>query len=80
MEVLTSRSQDFTYRLWEENIVGKPFDDVDGHAYIGKWWFIPYGLKVDQFHREYIEGTLVTGASRDDIFSNGLRLNIYDEQ
>ena len=79
-DVLTSRSQDFTYRLWEENIVGKPFDDVDGHAYIGKWWFIPYGLKVDKFHREYIEGTLVTGASRNDIFSNGLRLNIYDEQ
>jgi hypothetical protein len=79
-DVLTSRSQDFAYRLWEENIVGKPLDNVDGHAYIGKWWFIPYGLKVDKFHREYIEGTLVTGASRDDIFSNGLRLNIYDEQ
>ena len=79
-DVLTSRSQDFTYRLWEENIVGKPFDDVDGHAYIGKWWFIPYGLKVDKFHREYIEGTLVNSESRNDVCKNGLYLPIYDEE
>ena len=43
-DVLTSRSQDFAYKLWEENIVGEPFDNVDGHAYVGKWWFIPYGI------------------------------------
>ena len=79
-DVLTSRSQDFTYRLWEENIVGKPFDNVDGHAYIGKWWYVPYEIKEDKYHREYIEGTLVTGACRNDIFSSGLSLNIYDEQ
>ena len=76
MDVLTSRSQDFTYRLWEENIVGKPYDDVDGHAYIGKWWYIPYGIKEDKYHREYIEGTLKT--ERDDIISKGLNLNVYD--
>lgn len=78
-DVLTSRSQDFTYRLWEENIVGKPFDDVDGHAYIGKWWFIPYALKEDKYHREYIEGTLKTSACRNVISAQGLNLNIYDE-
>lgn len=76
IDVLTSRSQDFTYRLWEENIVGKPFDNVDGHAYIGKWWYIPYGIKEDKYHREYIEGTLKT--EKDDIISKGLNLNIYD--
>ena len=75
-DVLTSRSQDFTYRLWEENIVGKPYDNVDGHEYIGKWWYIPYGIKEDKYHREYIEGTLKT--ERDDVISKGLNLNIYD--
>lgn len=79
-DVLTSRSQDFCLKLWEENIVGKPFDDVDGHAYIGKWWYIPYGLKEDQYHREYIEGTLNTSACRNDIISKGLNLSIYDEE
>lgn len=79
-DVLTSRSQDFCFKLWEENIVGKPFDDVDGHAYIGKWWYIPYSLKEDQYHREYIEGTLNTSACRNDIISKGLNLNIYDEE
>lgn len=79
-DVLTSRSQDFTYKLWEENIVGKPFDDVDGHAYVGKWWFIPYGIKEDKYHREYIEGTLKTNASRNEIMAKGLNLIIYDEQ
>lgn len=79
-DVLTSRSQDFTYKLWEENIVGKPFNDVDGHAYVGKWWFIPYGIKEDKYHREYIEGTLKTNASRNEIMAKGLNLIIYDEQ
>ncbi len=79
-DVLTSRSQDFCFKLWEENIVGKPFDNVDGHAYIGKWWYVPYSLKEDQYHREYIEGTLNTNACRNDIISKGLNLNIYDEE
>ena len=79
-DVLTSRSQDFAYKLWEENIVGKPFDNVDGHAYVGKWWFIPYGIKEDKYHREYIVGTLKTNASRNEIMAKGLNINIYDEQ
>lgn len=79
MDVLTSRSQDFTFKLWEENIVGKPFDNVDGHDYIGKWWFIPYCLKEDNYHREFIEGTLKPNASRNIPAAKGLNLNIYDE-
>ena len=80
IDVLTSRSQDYSFKLWEENIVGKPYDNVDGHAYIGKWWYIPYGIKEDKYHREYIEGTLKTNASRNEIIAKGLNLNIYDEQ
>ena len=80
IDVLTSRSQDFTYRLWEENIVGKPYDNIDGHAYIGKWWYIPYSIKEDKYHREYIEGTLINSESRNDVCKNGLYLPIYDEE
>ena len=79
-DVLTSRSQDFTYRLWEENSVGKPFDDVDGYADIGKWWYIPYDSKEDKYHREYIEGVLKTNSGRDNHFAGGLNLKIYDEE
>lgn len=78
-DVLTSRSQDFCFKLWEENIVGKPFDDVDGHAYIGKWCYVPYSLKEDQYHREYIEGSLLPNASKDCPGAKGLNLKIYDE-
>lgn len=79
-DVLTSRSQDYTLMLWEENIVGKPFDNVNGHTSISKWWYIPYGLKEDKFHHEYIEGKLKTNTSRNDIRAKGLKLKIYDEQ
>lgn len=80
IDVLTSRSQDYAYRLWEENVVGKPLDNVDGHAYIGKWWYIPYEIKEDKFHREYIEGVLKTNTGRNARLAGGLNLNIYDEQ
>ncbi len=80
-DVLTSRSQDFTYRLWEENSAGKPLDDVDGYKYVGKWWYVPSCIKEDKYHREYIEGELRTNAGRDDEwFVKGLNLKIYDEQ
>ena len=79
MDVLTSRSQDFTFKLWEENIVGKPFDNVDGHDYIGKWWFITYCMKEDKYHRDFIEGILIPNASRNCPAAKGLNLNIYDE-
>lgn len=80
IDVLTSRSQDFTYRLWEENISGNSYDNVDGYAYIEKWWYIPFGFKEDKYHREYIEGTLINSASRNDVCKNGLYLPIYDEE
>jgi hypothetical protein len=78
-DVLTSRSQDFTYQLWKENSAGKPFC---GHRYkVGKWWYVPSCIKEDKYHREYIEGELRTNASRDDVwFVKGLNLKIYDEQ
>ena len=80
-DVLTSRSQDFTYRLWEENAVGKPLDDVDGYKDVGKWWYVPSCIKEDKYHREYIEGELRTNAGRDDVWLvKGLNLEIYDEQ
>lgn len=79
-DVLTSRSQDFAFKLWEENNVGKPLGNVDGHAYIGKWWYIPYSLKEDQYHREFLEGALVTNAGRNNGFSKRLNLYIYDEE
>ena len=79
-EVLTSKSRDYEFRLWEENIGGNPYDNVDGHCSIGKWYFIPYSLKEDKYHREFIEGTLKTKAGRDCIFSRGLNLSIYDAE
>lgn len=80
LEVLTARSCDYEFRLWEENIEGNPCDDVDGHCYIGNWYFVPYCLKEDKYHREYIKGTLKTKAGRDSVFSKGLNLNIYDAE
>lgn len=80
IDVLISRSQDFTYRLWEENISGNPYDNVDGYAYIEKWWYIPFGIKEDKYHRKYIEGTLINSESRNDVYKNGLYLPIYDEE
>ena len=78
-DVLVSRSQDFIFNLWEENRVNKPFNDTDGHIYFGKWYYIPYEIKEDKYHQEYIEGTLKTNACRYDIISKGLKLNIYDK-
>ncbi len=78
-DVLTSRSQDYTFKLWEENIVGKALDNVDGHDYIGKWFFIPYAIKEDRYHSEYIEGSLLPNASRNSPGAKGLNLKINDE-
>ena len=80
IDVLTSRCQDFTYRLWEENIVGKPLENVDGYLYISKWWFVPSGIKENECHCEYVEGDLKTDLSRNDEFVRGFNLRVYDEQ
>lgn len=78
-DVLTSRSHDYSFSLWEENIVGKPYDSY-GHVDFIRWYFIPYQVLEDRYHREYVKGSLKTSALRSDILSKGLNLIIYDEE
>lgn len=77
-DVLTSRSQDYTYKLWEENITDRPYDNVDGYVHIGTWFYNPIEIKEDKNHCEYIEGTIKTISSRNLPAARGLKLNIYD--
>jgi len=79
-DVLTSRSQDFTYQLWEENIVGKPYDNVEGHINPGKWFYVPFEIKEDRYHQFYVDGSLHVYYSKDDIWSKGLKLRIFDQE
>ena len=81
-DVLISRSQDFALNLWEENIEGKPCNNVDGYIDVGQWYYIPYYLKEDnKSHRKYIEGTLKTKDAKERlILAKGLYLNVYDEE
>ena len=74
-DVLTSRSQDFTYRLWEEYIVGKPYD-----INLGKWFYVPDEIKEDKYHQFYVDGSLNVYYSKDDIWSEGLKLRISDQE
>ena len=80
MDVLTSRSQDYAYRLWEENIVGKPYDNVEGHINPGKWFYVPFEIKEDKYHQFYVDGSLHVYYSKDDIWSKGLKLRIFDQE
>lgn len=79
-DVLTSRSQDFTYKLWKENIVGKPYDNVEGHVNLGKWFYVPFEIKEDKYHQFYVDGSLNVYYSKDDIWSEGLKLRISDQE
>lgn len=79
-DVLTSRSQDFTLKLWEENNVGKPYDNSVGYIDIGKWWYIPNAIKEDKYHREYIEGVIKSDRCRNNVLAKGLNLKIFDEK
>lgn len=74
-DVLTSRSQDFTLKLWEENVKGR--QNTYG---ICKWWYIPYGINKDEYQREYVKGALKINAERDVFFAIGLELKIYDKE
>ena len=74
-DVLTSRSQDFTLKLWEENVKGR--QNTYG---ICKWWYIPYGINKDEYQREYVNGVLKINAERDVFFAIGLELKIYDKE
>ena len=79
-DLLIGKSQNFTLKLWEENIVGKPLENVDGHIRVDAWYYVPYDIKEDLYHREHIEGTLKTYISRNDIWLRGLKLFVYDEE
>ena len=74
-DVLTSRSQDFTLKLWEENVKGR--QNTYG---ICKWWYIPYGINKDEYQCEYVNGVLKINAERDVFFAIGLELKIYDKE
>lgn len=78
-DVLTSRSQDYTYRLWKENFVGKAFDNVSGYIQWEKWFFIPYEIKENKNHQLYLEGFLNVYSDLDVTCYCGLNLIIYDE-
>lgn len=77
-DVLTSKSRNYEFRLWEENILGKPYNDVDGYIRLEKWLFIPYAIKEDQYHQAYVEGVLKTYDSLDYPLAKGLKLKVHD--
>jgi hypothetical protein len=79
MDVLISRSRDFTFMLWEENEINVPFGkNVDGYGHIGEWYFIPISIKKDNSYREYIEGLLKTKLGKKCRYMPGYKLGIYD--
>ena len=45
---------------------------------MGKWFFVPFEIKEDQYHQTYVEGSLNTYASLDYGFAKGLKLKIHD--
>ena len=77
-DVLTSKSRDYEFRLWEENILGKPYNDVDGYIRLEKWFFIPFAIKEDQYHQACVEGVLKTYDSLDYGLAEGLKLKVFD--
>ena len=77
-DVLTSKSRNYEFRLWEENILGKPYNDVDGYIRLEKWFFIPFAIKEDQYHQAYVEGVLKTYDSLDYGLAKGLKLKVLD--
>ena len=80
MDVLTNRYQDFELKLWKENIMGKPLDNVDGYDKIERWYYIPCQIKEDKYHQECVNGVLKTFSSRHQWLAKGLDLNIYDKE
>ena len=77
-DVLTSCAHDFELKLWEENITGKPLENVDGHDRLSKWIFLPYEIVKDR--REYIKGQLRTYNSLRSFAAGGHDIKIYDSQ
>ena len=79
-DVLTSRSQNYKFKLWEESQIGMPNDNVDGYRNFGKWYYIPFSIKEDENRYEFLEGTLKTERNRMSRGVRGLNLKIYDEE
>ena len=77
-EVLTSREHEFDFKLWEENRIGKAYESM-GHSSWGKWYYIPYGIKEDKYHREYVDGALKYYNSLNFGRYSGLDLHVFDE-
>lgn len=78
-EVLTSRSREYEFKLWMENADGKPINDVIGYIRWGKWFYVPYIIKEDQYHQLCVEGALKVYSDRGDIWYSGLNLRVSDE-
>ena len=79
-DVLTSCAHDFELKLWKENIIGKPSNDVDSHIRPGKWIFLPFEIVEETNHREYVKGQLKTYSNRGNMFAGGLDIKICDKQ
>ena len=80
MDVLTDMSRDYQFKLWEENHIGEPYDNVVGYCSIDNWYFVPYSLEKDKDHCEYIKGNLVREACRDDNYAKCWNLIVYDKE
>lgn len=78
-DVLTSRKHDFIFSLWEKNITGEPYDNVDGHIYFDKWFYVPYEIKEDKYHQNYVEGVIKSYSSLNYGLSKGLKLKVFDQ-
>lgn len=78
-DVLTSHKYDFIYSLWEKNVTGEPYDNVDGYIYFDKWFYVPYEIKEDKYHQNYVEGVIKTYSSLNYGLSKGLKLKVFDQ-
>ena len=89
MDVLTDSHHNFKLKRWEENIIGEPETNVDGHFGIARWYYKPNQLMEDEYHQEYIEGVLKTydydpetkdweKTDKSDI--RWLNLKVYDKE
>lgn len=80
-DVLTTQSQHYITALWEENTIGKPLDNVEGHIRLEKWFFVPSEEVMDDMsHQTYIKGNLKVYSSRYNVWSRGIKIKVYDEE
>lgn len=79
-DVLTSRKQDFIFKLWERNDTGKPNNNGDRYSDYNKWFFVPHKIEENKYHQTYVEGVLKTCSSLNYGLSKVLHLKVYDEE